>query len=55
LRVAVLASILAASSRRSTPTGCDADELLGAAEAAVEAAKCAGGDRFAVADSLVLD
>ena len=33
------------------PGAGDADELL----AAAEAAKRAGGDRFAVADSLVLD
>ena len=39
----------------SDPGASHADELLAAAQAAVEAAKRAGGDRFAVADSLVLD
>ena len=47
------ASIGLALSDPAGPGG--ADELLAAAEAALEAAKHAGGDRFAVADSLVLD
>ena len=52
-RIDLQGSIGLALSDPAGPGG--ADELLAAAEAALEAAKHAGGDRFAVADSLVLD